>query len=120
MASKEEANILKKAREICLDLPEAVERINGFGHITFQVNKKSFVLLSERAGLAFKSDPETQEILMGQKKFFKTPYIGRHGWVSILNPSKEDWNELAELIREAYLRKAPKWLVEEWMGPQTR
>ncbi len=40
--------------------------------------------------LSFKSDRETQELLLQKEKYFKTPYIGRHGWVSIQNPDRED------------------------------
>jgi predicted DNA-binding protein (MmcQ/YjbR family) len=64
--------------------------------------------------LSFKSDRETQEILLQKEHFFKTPYIGRHGWVSIQNPGEEDWDELTDLIQEAYLRAAPKRLVKKW------
>lgn len=107
--------ILEHARNICLALPEAMEHIDGFGHTTFQVNGKSFVRLSERTGLSFKSDLETKEWLLQKEQFLKTPYIGRHGWVSIQSPSDEDWAELKELIQEAYLRAAPKRLVKEWI-----
>ncbi|MEK5520574.1 hypothetical protein B5V89_18580 [Heyndrickxia sporothermodurans] len=107
--------ILEHVRDICLALPEALEHIDGFGHTTFQVHGKSFVRLSERTGLSFKSNPETQEWLLQKEQFFKTPYIGRHGWVSILNPRDEDWGELTALIQEAYLRVAPKRLVKEWI-----
>lgn len=65
------------------------------------------------AGLSFKSDRENQEILLQQGRFFKTPYIGRHGWVSVKTGEPIDWDELGELIKEAYLRAAPKRLVKQ-------
>jgi len=112
--------MLENVRKVCLLLPEAVEHIDGFGHITFQINGKSFVKLTKRAGLSFKSDVETQELLLQKKHFFKTPYIGRHGWVSIKNPHEGDWDELTELISEAYLSTASKRLVKEWKELQKK
>lgn len=113
---EESQGTLENVRRISLSLPEAVEHVDGFGHISFQIGGKSFVKLTNRAGLSFKSDRETQELLLEKEKFFKTPYIGRHGWVSIRSPQGEDWDELTELIQEAYLRAAPRRLVNEWMG----
>ena len=111
--------ILEKLRAICLTLPEAVEIIDGFGHNTFKVNGKSFVISGESDKgfrLSFKSDRETQEFLLQKDYFFKTPYIGQHGWVSIQNPAGGRWDELTGLIQEAYLRAAPKRLVKQWMA----
>lgn len=115
MAEKE---MLENARRVCLGLPKAEEHIDGFGHTTFQVNGKSFVRLGggeKGPSLAFKSDRETQDWLLQDEKFFKTPYIGHHGWTSIRNPAGEGWDELTSLIQEAYLRTAPKRLVTGWL-----
>jgi len=118
MKSKEMTGMLENVRNICLALPEAVEHIDGFGHNTFKINGKSFVISgdSEKGfSLSFKSDRETQAILLQKEHFSKTPYIGHHGWVSIQNPAEDDWDELTDLIKEAYLRAAPKRLVKKWI-----
>ncbi|WP_272943480.1 MmcQ/YjbR family DNA-binding protein [Paenibacillus sp. OSY-SE] len=63
----------------------------------FKVNGKSFVMMGENeegSGLSFKSDRETQEILLQQGRFFKTPYIGHHGWVSVKAIEPLEWGEL--------------------------
>jgi predicted DNA-binding protein (MmcQ/YjbR family) len=109
--------MLENVRKICLALPEAVELIDGFGHNTFKINGKSFVISGENENgfsLSFKSDRENQEILLHKEYFYRTPYIGHHGWVSIQNPTDEHWDELTDLIQEAYLRAAPKRLVKKW------
>lgn len=106
-------DLIENMRSICQALPEAVEHINGFGNTVFQVRGKTFAIISERYGLSFKSGQEMQEILLQEERFFKTPYIGRHGWVSIRKINNEDWNEISEWIQEAYLRTAPKRLLEE-------
>lgn len=117
MKLQREDGMLENVRKICLDLPEAVEHIDGFGHNTFKINGKSFVISGESEqgfSISFKSDRETQVFLLQKEHFFKTPYIGQHGWVSIHNPDEEDWYELTDLIEEAYLRAAPKRLVKKW------
>ncbi|MDF2856360.1 MAG: phosphoribosylglycinamide formyltransferase [Neobacillus sp.] len=111
------ANMLEKVRNICQELPEATEIIDGFGHNTFKINGKSFVISGENEkgfSLSFKSNRETQEILLQKEYFYKTPYIGHHGWVSIQNPAEENWVEMTGLIQEAYLRAAPKRMVKKW------
>ncbi|WNB91780.1 MmcQ/YjbR family DNA-binding protein [Bacillus sp. NEB1478] len=118
MKSQDTAGMLGNVRSICLSLPEADEIIDGFGHNTFKINGKSFVISGESEqgfSLSFKSDREMQEILLQKERFYKTPYIGRHGWVSIQNPDGEDWDELTDLIQDAYLRAAPKRLVKKWI-----
>jgi predicted DNA-binding protein (MmcQ/YjbR family) len=117
MKLQDTADMLENLRKICLALPEATEIIDGFGHNTFKVNGKSFVISGESEkgfSLSFKSDRETQELLLQKDNFFKTPYIGHHGWVSIQNLQEQDWDELTDLIQEAYLRAAPKRLVKLW------
>ncbi|MFY0805005.1 MmcQ/YjbR family DNA-binding protein [Peribacillus frigoritolerans] len=115
MESRDTKAMLDNVRNICLALPEADEHIDGFGHNTFKINGKSFVISGESEkgfSLSFKSDRETQELLLQKEKYLKTPYIGRHGWVSIQNPDREDWDELTYLIQEGYLRAAPKRMVK--------
>ncbi|WP_053376924.1 MmcQ/YjbR family DNA-binding protein [Paenibacillus sp. FJAT-27812] len=102
-------NMLEQVRLICKELPEVVDLIDGHGHNTFKVKDKSFIMMSDY-GITFKSDLETQEILLQEERFFKPAYIGHRGWVSISDP--QDWEEMGVLIKEAYLRAAPKRLVK--------
>jgi hypothetical protein len=116
MTSEQGIEILHHVRRICQPLPEVEEIIDGFGHTVFKVNKKSFIILGENeegASISFKSDRENQEFLLQQGPYFKTPYFGQHGWVSIKNP--QDWDALSELFKEAYLRAAPKRLVKQFL-----
>lgn len=114
--SKQGTEMLDNLRRICGSLLEVEEIIDGFGHTTFKVKGKSFIMMGENedgAGLSFKSDRENQEILLQQGRFIKTPYIGQHGWVSTKTGEPIDWDELGELLKEAYLRAAPKRLVKQ-------
>ncbi|RAP76858.1 MmcQ/YjbR family DNA-binding protein [Paenibacillus montanisoli] len=102
--------MLKKVRGICGKLPETTEVIDGFGHTTFKVKDKSFIIMSDH-GMTFKSDLENQEILLQQEQFYKPPYIGHRGWIGVNAP--KDWEQMAILLKEAYLHAAPKRLVKQ-------
>ncbi|MBW5448057.1 MmcQ/YjbR family DNA-binding protein [Cohnella sp. CFH 77786] len=108
-----------RIREICAGLPEAVEKIDGFGHTTFRVRDKSFVMMSEGekgwgGNCCIKSDKETQQFLIQKGPYIRAPYIGQHGWVLVENMDIADWDEFRELVIEAYLRTAPKRLVQAY------
>ena len=53
-----------------------------------------------------------QDELLEDPRFFPTPYAARLGWVSLRIDSKIDWNELRELIREAYRQVALKRMLK--------
>lgn len=109
--------MLERVRNICAELPEVEEIVDGFGHNVMKVRGKTFVIMGENegaaAGLSIKSDKEKQFLLLQQGGYVKTPYIGQHGWVSIDKTAAPDWDELAVLIKEAYLLAAPKRLVKQ-------
>ena len=116
LLTKEGQAMLERVRHICAELPEVEEIVDGFGHITMKVRGKSFVLMGETeegAGMSFKSDRETQHFLLQQNAgYVRTPYIGQHGWVSTKKGEPFDWEALSELLKEAYLRAAPKRLAK--------
>lgn len=114
--SPEGTRLLTALRRTCGALPEVVELVDGFGHTTFKVGKKSFVIAGMGAGggsLAIKADPDTQAALIRRGPYYRTPYIGQHGWVSIDDPLRHPWPEIEELITDAWRRVAPKRLVKQ-------
>lgn len=117
--SEQGHEMLENVRRICSVLPEVEEIIDGFGHTTFKVRGKSFIIMGENEegpGLSFKSDHATQDTLLQQDGFIKTPYIGQHGWVSTKRCHPLNWDALSELFKEAYLRAAPKRIVKQLLG----
>lgn len=109
--------LLDRVRGYCLSLPEATERVDSFGHTTFRVNDKPFVMMGERdhlPSLAIKTALTTQEFFLQQEDspFFKTAYIGQHGWVSVTAIDRVPWKELEDLMLEGYARSAPKRLLK--------
>ncbi|MCX7570245.1 MmcQ/YjbR family DNA-binding protein [Tumebacillus sp. DT12] len=111
--------MLAKVREICMRLPEVAEAVDKFGHTSFRVKDKPFVIMGEQENegesglsLAIKTLPTTQELLLQQEGYFKTPYIGQHGWTSLVTAGEPDWAEVEGYLYEAYLRTAPKSLAK--------
>lgn len=105
--------LLLALREACAPLPEVTEVVDGFGHTTFKVARKSFVIagMSDAAGvISIKSDPVNQAHLVRTGPYYRSPYIGQHGWVSVTDPLAHDWDEIRELIADAYRMVAPKRL----------
>ncbi|ARU62133.1 phosphoribosylglycinamide formyltransferase [Tumebacillus avium] len=120
VTSERGLTLLGQVREIAMRLPEVIEAVDKFGHTSFRVNDKPFVMMGEGDGetsLSLKVLKETQEVLLQRGGFTKTHYIGHHGWVTLDTEVAPDWNEIGELITEGYLRSAPKRLQKQVMTP---
>lgn len=103
--------LVARVRSICGMLPGVVEEIDKFGHTSFRVAKKPFVIIGEdeeRLGVSIKADLDTQAMLIRDGRYERTPYVGQHGWVSLVDATKADWAEVEELILDAYRRVAPR------------
>lgn len=116
ITSEHGLRLVDKVRTICSRYPEVTEKIDGFGHTSFRVNDKPFVMMGEKEdipSLSIKTAPATQEFLLQQEEsnYMKTPYIGHHGWVSLRNITDMNWKEVEDLIEEGYSRTAPKRLL---------
>jgi predicted DNA-binding protein (MmcQ/YjbR family) len=108
-------DVAARLREICLNLPEAVEKPFG-GHTapTYRVGAKMFAMTSEDGrSLTFKAGPGVQDALVASdpERFFVPPYVGRNGWVGARLDVDQDWDEIAGLIEDSYRLIAPKRLV---------
>lgn len=119
LRSPEGQRLLAELRRMTDRLPEVDEVVDGFGHATFKVRKKSFVIAGmgeDGAAVSIKSDPTTQSFLIRRGPYYRTPYIGQHGWVSIADPLGHDTSELEELIRDGYRLAAPATLARRVSG----
>jgi predicted DNA-binding protein (MmcQ/YjbR family) len=48
------------------------------------------------------------QALVEQERFWPSPYVGKHGWVSMDVTQRKSWDEVAALIRESYELIAPR------------
>ena len=112
---------LENLRRLCLALPEATERPSHGAPTWFVRDKKTFATyVGEHHGarLAFWcAAPEgAQEVRVGSdpERFFVPPYVGYRGWLGVfLDRPEIDWDEIADLVADAYRAVAPKRLVAE-------
>jgi len=101
-----------RLRQLCLALPEAVERSFG-GHTapSFRVGDKLFVMVNEeQTVMTCKARPGVQQALVSSDpaRFFVPAYVGHKGWVGVRLDVDQDWDELAELVEESWRMTAPK------------
>ncbi len=105
-----ELPLLARLRKLCLSLPESSE-VSAWGHPTFRVNGKIFAgygFTKGRPNIAVKAEPGLQEILVDDKKFFRTPYVGQHGWVSVWVDQPVDWGMVRDLILASHRLVGPR------------
>lgn len=122
LESRAGRKLLTALRSATAHLPEVTESIDGFGHTTFKVRRKSFLIAGMESGgpsISLKSDPVSQSLLVRRGPFYRTPYIGQHGWISINDPLDHDWPEVQDLIEDAYRNAAPKSLTRRLIFPQS-
>jgi len=114
-------DVLARVREICLALPEAVEKpFGGHSAPSFRVRDKLFLITSEDGrSMMFKAGPGVQEALVASDpdRFFVPAYVGHKGWVGAWLTADQDWGEIAELIEDSYRLIAPKRLAARIRRP---
>ena len=100
-----EAQILERLRKICIGLPGVAEGTT-FGHPTFRVNGRMFCVLEEykgELGICVKVEKELQGIFLNDSRFSRTPYIGKHGWVTLkAYAARLNWTEVKDLVRGSH------------------
>ncbi len=115
---------VERLRRICLALPEATERVSHGEPSFFAGATKSarqFVTLDDhRHGadhVAFwcPAPPGAQEALIAAdpQRYFRPPYVGSRGWVGVRIHDRPDWDEVAEVVADAYRQvAAPRLLAQ--------
>ncbi|HEV2782227.1 MAG TPA: MmcQ/YjbR family DNA-binding protein [Actinophytocola sp.] len=111
---------LESLRKLCLALPETTERLSHGEPAWFVRGKKTFVMYAnhhhdDRLGFWCAAPPGVQEALVGSEpeRFFRPPYVGHRGWLGVYLDVPVDWDEIAEIVEDAYRVVAPKRLVAE-------
>lgn len=107
--------MIDRLRKICLALPDVEEAVMH-GHPVFRIHSKSFCIWHGVDGdpaIALKVAKSEQGIFLEDSRFYKTPYIGQHGWVSIRvrgrpDGQEMDWDEIVELVKGSYHLAAPR------------
>jgi hypothetical protein len=105
---------VERLRALCLGLPEVTERLSDGEATWFVQGKKTFVTTADhhhddRAAFWCAAPPGAQHALVGvaPDRYFVPPYVGHRGWLDV----PVDWDEIADLVTDAYRMVAPRKLV---------
>ena len=107
------AQHVQRVREICLVLPETMEKLSH-GEPTFFVKKKVFAMCSinhhsdGHVAVVLPAPIGVQQALIeaSPKKYYRPPYVGGAGWIGVELLRVSD-KELTLHIREAWALIAP-------------
>jgi hypothetical protein len=114
------SEVLPRLRAICLSFPEVSERPSHGAPSWFVRDKKSFATawLDGHHDHTFPhlwcaAAPGVQEVLVSSRPeiFFRPPYVGHRGWLGVRMDRGLDDEELADLLRAAYVAVAPRGLA---------
>jgi hypothetical protein len=110
-----------RLRAICLALPEVTERLSHGAPTFFVRGKKTFVSCMDdhhgdgRLAMWCAAPPGAQATLVDEEpdRFFVPAYVGHRGWLGVRLDRDPDWDEIAEIVKEAYRQVAPKSLAAQ-------
>lgn len=111
---------LENLRRVCLSFPEVTERLSHGEPTWFVRDKKTFVTYADHHHddrLAFwcAAPGGIQEAMAAAapQRFFVPPYVGHRGWLGVYLDVPMDWEEIADIVEDAYRLIAPERLVAE-------
>ncbi|MGH8923678.1 MAG: MmcQ/YjbR family DNA-binding protein [Acidimicrobiia bacterium] len=114
------ADPLSTLRELCLSLPETNERLSHGEPTWFIRDKKVFVTYADhhhddRLGFWCAAPVGVQEARTEAEpaRFFRPPYVGHRGWLGVYLDVPVDWDEIAEIVEDAYRSIAPASLSKQ-------
>ncbi len=109
---------LTRLRALCLAMPEVTERPSHGEPAWFVRDKKLFVMFADHHHddrLAFwaAAPSGAQEAMVADDpgRFFRPPYVGHRGWVGAYLDVEVDWDDLAQVVEDAFRTIAPKTLA---------
>lgn len=112
---------IDRVREICASLPECEVEPSSGQHHKLSVRGKTMGWHTVdhhgdgRVALALKAvRGENHELVASDPvRFFLPPYVAHHGYVGVyLDVADVDWDEIRELLTDAYRLAAPKKLAK--------
>jgi hypothetical protein len=115
---------LHRLRELCLALPETTERLSHGEPTWFVREKTTFVTYADHhhddvLGFWCAAPDGAQGMLVSSApdRFYVPPYVGHRGWLGVRLDGEIDWDEIADIVEDAYRTVAPKRLVAELDNP---
>ena len=114
------ADPIDSLRKLCMALPEVTERLSHGEPTWFVRDKKVFVMLAnhhhdDRLAFWCAAPEGAQEMLVESdpERYFRPPYVGHRGWLGVYLDVPVDWDEVEELVTDAYCLIAPTKLADQ-------
>ena len=112
------SDVEDRVRAICLGFPEVTEKTTR-GAPGFFV-RKQFVMLwpsghhdHDFPHLWCAAEAGAQEALVATSdRYFRPPYVGHRGWIGVRLDGDVPWDEVRELLEDAYRAIAPPRLAK--------
>src|SRR5688572_5873071 len=91
-------------QKFCLSLPGVTEDVKWGHDLCFSIGGKMFCVagLEPPFTASFKVDDEEFEELSSSTGFMPAPYMARHKWVLVTDPSKLSSKQWKEYLRKSY------------------
>lgn len=113
------AAALQRVRELCLAMPESSERLSHGSPAFFVREKKGFVHFADdhhgdgRLAIycAAPAGEQEQRIEADPDRYFSPPYVGPRGWLGVMLHPEPEWDEVEDIVIEAWRTVAPKRAV---------
>ncbi|HYN98312.1 MAG TPA: MmcQ/YjbR family DNA-binding protein [Actinomycetota bacterium] len=101
-------------------MPEATERLSHGEPTWFVRGKKTFVTFAGHHHddrLAFwcaaPEGAQAEMVSAEPERFFVPPYVGGRGWLGVRLDVSTDWDEITEIVLDAYRHVAPVRLAAQ-------
>jgi hypothetical protein len=111
---------LDALRWLCLALPETTERLSHGEPTWFVRDKRAFVMYADHHHddrLAFwcaaPAWAQQARIASDPERYFVPPYVGHRGWLGVRLDVPVEWDEIADLVADAFRTVAPKGLLAD-------
>jgi hypothetical protein len=116
VGESEKNRLFEEIRELCLSFPGSNERISHGAPTFFIDNKHSFAQYrvnhhgDGRVAIWCSAPSGIQSTLIEASPdiFFRPPYMGHLGWIGLRLDLNVKWEEISNVLWEAYLNRAPK------------
>jgi hypothetical protein len=115
---------VQEVRKICLSFPETEERLSHGAPSFFVRGKKQIATVwndhhgDQILGLICAAPPGVQQQLVDEEpdRFYVPAYVGGRGWIGVRLDRKIDWDEIREILKDAYRCVAPAKLAAQLDG----
>ena len=112
---------LDRVRSICMAFPEVTERASHGSPAWFVRDKKTIAMFLDdhhgdgRLAIWCAAEPGVQVSLVASdpEVFFVPAYVGHRGWVGVSLDKGLGWDEVGEILEDAFRHVAPAKLIAQ-------